>query len=331
MMDLGDEIGTMLLRGPNREFLYALQQFYRIYQSNQSKTDDRESRDIDTRDENLPASEVQLDYLKRMMGAEDYSRLNLQNLNRLQASSLIRDLAPKENHMFFFGERAVSEFSRLLKQNGHFCSTPEVLPGAIIIDDKGFEDIGRSIEAFEKETNIKFNELDPDKPNLGLSQEQLNAIDRSRNNRQPDEPQVADGSLDMDGRTSDINQGIESHDGMDIDARTLVTESTGFQWKEDLAARAAEARELANSHEELVARCAERGITLDRATDGQYLYRDSNNPWRNVRGDTLGERFKYESFGTPSLAERASAARDVVGSVNADLDAPMFDRSVPSR
>ena len=29
-------------------------------------------------------------------------------------------------------------------------------------------------------------------------------------------PQAADGSLDMDGRTPDINQGIDSHDGMDI-------------------------------------------------------------------------------------------------------------------
>lgn len=38
------------------------------------------------------------------------------------------------------------------------------------------------------------------------------------------EPQVADGSLDMDGRTPDLNQGIESHDGMDTDARTLRLE-----------------------------------------------------------------------------------------------------------
>lgn len=38
------------------------------------------------------------------------------------------------------------------------------------------------------------------------------------------EPQVADGSLDADGRTSDINQGIDSHDGMDTDTRTLRLE-----------------------------------------------------------------------------------------------------------
>lgn len=38
------------------------------------------------------------------------------------------------------------------------------------------------------------------------------------------EPQIADGSLDTDGRTPDINQGIESHDGMDTDTRTLKLE-----------------------------------------------------------------------------------------------------------
>lgn len=37
-------------------------------------------------------------------------------------------------------------------------------------------------------------------------------------------PTASDGSLDADGRTPDINQGIESHDGMDIDTRTLRLE-----------------------------------------------------------------------------------------------------------
>lgn len=37
-------------------------------------------------------------------------------------------------------------------------------------------------------------------------------------------PQASDGSLDADGRTPDINQGIESHDGMDTDTRTLKLE-----------------------------------------------------------------------------------------------------------
>lgn len=40
----------------------------------------------------------------------------------------------------------------------------------------------------------------------------------------PNEPQVADGSLDMDGRTPDLNQGIESHDSMDTDTRTMRLE-----------------------------------------------------------------------------------------------------------
>lgn len=38
------------------------------------------------------------------------------------------------------------------------------------------------------------------------------------------EPQVADGSLDNDGRTPDLNQEIESHDGMDTDVSTLRLE-----------------------------------------------------------------------------------------------------------
>lgn len=38
------------------------------------------------------------------------------------------------------------------------------------------------------------------------------------------EPEVADGSLDTDGSTPDINQGVESHDGMDTDATTLRLE-----------------------------------------------------------------------------------------------------------
>lgn len=38
------------------------------------------------------------------------------------------------------------------------------------------------------------------------------------------EPQVSDGSLDMNGATPDINQGIESHDGMDTMVSTLRVE-----------------------------------------------------------------------------------------------------------
>lgn len=39
-----------------------------------------------------------------------------------------------------------------------------------------------------------------------------------------EQAEVADGSLDMDGATPDINQGIDSHDGMDTDNRTLRLE-----------------------------------------------------------------------------------------------------------
>lgn len=42
--------------------------------------------------------------------------------------------------------------------------------------------------------------------------------------RIPTEPQVADGSKDMDGSTPDIDQGIESHDGMDTATSTFRME-----------------------------------------------------------------------------------------------------------
>lgn len=42
--------------------------------------------------------------------------------------------------------------------------------------------------------------------------------------RIPAEPQVADGSMDMDGSTPDINQNIESHDGMDTATNTFRME-----------------------------------------------------------------------------------------------------------
>lgn len=47
---------------------------------------------------------------------------------------------------------------------------------------------------------------------------------KARERQARSEPQVADGSLDVDGRTPDINQGIESHDGMDTDVSTLRLE-----------------------------------------------------------------------------------------------------------
>lgn len=45
-----------------------------------------------------------------------------------------------------------------------------------------------------------------------------------RDGRPSEQPQAADGSLDADGRTPDVNQGIDSHDGMDTDTRTLRME-----------------------------------------------------------------------------------------------------------
>lgn len=53
--------------------------------------------------------------------------------------------------------------------------------------------------------------------------EQTN-VGPSRTNQPRNEPHVTDGSLDTDGSTPDLTQGIRSHDGMDTDTRTLRLE-----------------------------------------------------------------------------------------------------------
>lgn len=75
-------------------------------------------------------------------------------------------------------------------------------------------------------------ERQPEQANVGparSNQPQYRADgDRSESPRvgpkPQNEPQVTDGSLDTDGRTPDINQGIDSHDGMDTDTRTMRME-----------------------------------------------------------------------------------------------------------
>lgn len=49
-------------------------------------------------------------------------------------------------------------------------------------------------------------------------------VDATHNWFEQNLPTASDGSLDADGRTPDINQGIESHDGLDTDTRTLRLE-----------------------------------------------------------------------------------------------------------
>ncbi len=333
MLDLGDEVGEFFLRNANRDLLRALRQFIQLAKQHQSQKnqDDLEGRDTKKVDLEAPATEEQLNYLKQLVGNEQYHSIDIASLNRGQASSLINDLRQRENVFFHFDDRTANALTHYFDEHNIDYHIPESISGAIIMPVKSVDEFVRDINEWEKAVGVQIQDLDLDAPNFGLNPQQIENLNRVQGEKVIEEPQVADGSLDMDGRTPDINQGIESHDGMDIDNRTLVMESTGFQWKEDLAARAVEARELANSHDELVARCADRGITLDHAADGEYLYRDSNSPWHNLRGDSLGERFSRDSFGTPSLAERAKDARDLAEGLAADRDIPMIDRSVPSR
>lgn len=331
MSDLGDEFGELLLRGARRDLFRALRYFMRMVKQHHSEQNRDTNRDIRQADLEAPATEGQRDLLKQLVGNEQYRNMDIASLNRAQASSLIGTLVKDPSMLFRFDERSVNEFTHFLDERNIDYQIPEGINGAIIIPVKAVDELTKDIHEWEKAVGIQIENLDLDAPNYGLSPQQIENLNRAQSERAQEEPQVTDGSLDMDGRTPDLNQGIESHDGMDIDNRTLVMESTGFQWKEDLATRAAEARELANSHDELVARCAERGITLDRAADGEYLYRDANSPWHNVRGDSLGERFTKDSFGTPTLAERAKDARDLAEGLAADRDIPMIDRSVPSR
>lgn len=83
--------------------------------------------------------------------------------------------------------------------------------------------------------------------------EQLRVGPRTQN-----EPQVTDGSLDMDGRTPDLNQGIDSHDGMDTDTRTLRVEreQNGTDVAPSMVREEAE-RSRVDSHDD------RRGYSLD--------------------------------------------------------------------
>lgn len=92
------------------------------------------------------------------------------------------------------------------------------------------------------------------------------------------EPEVADGSLDTDGSTPDINQGVESHDGMDTDATTLRLERE--QNGTDIPPSTVR-EEAARSHDD------GRGYSLDSAARecraaSKQLERESGIPAREI-------------------------------------------------
>lgn len=100
------------------------------------------------------------------------------------------------------------------------------------------------------------------------------------------EPKVADGSLDTDGRTPDLNQGIESHDGMDTDVSTLRLERE--QNGTDVAPstvreESARAREDDRSLDAVAKECRAASKQLEREsgiTDRELDVSDKLNPVR---------------------------------------------------
>lgn len=115
----------------------------------------------------------------------------------------------------------------------------------------------------------------------GKSQAERIAREAARN-----EPQAADGSLDTDGRTPDINQGIESHDGMDTDVSTLrlEREQNGTDVApSEVREEAARARDDDRSLDAVAKECRAASKQLEREsgiTDRELDVSDKLNPVR---------------------------------------------------
>ena len=88
-------------------------------------------------------------------------------------------------------------------------------------------DSAREVIPPQKDLNLICNAVHSD-----LEERGIQTLDRAdgkmgflvENVKDSREPQMTDGSLDMNGATPDINQGIESHDGMDTMVSTLRVE-----------------------------------------------------------------------------------------------------------
>lgn len=131
-----------------------------------------------------------------------------------------------------------------------------------------------------------------------------------------------------------VDDPIKSHDGMDIDTRTSVVETTGFQWKEDLAARVAQARDIAATKGDFIKQLQRRGVILDTARDGETLYRDAQQPYHNLRGNTLGERFTQSAIDKirqQSLKDRAVNATNLSHEIAKDAIDKTLEHTVPTR
>lgn len=297
MLDLGEdafEHGNQTLQRALREFM----RFYRSY-NQQSITQQTPQQN---RNEQIPvqeklATDRQLDYLKNLIGEDAFQNIHAETLSREAISQLIRQAKDPDSVLFVMSEPAVKDaFAQVLSQNNIAYQTPASLDNVVLLQKGDFERLGREIQEAANTHHFDLETLTP--------------LISGRATRDP----------------------IKSHDGMDIDSHSTVVESNGFQWKEDLIERISQARETTVTEVELEQRCREHGITLDRAADGEYLYRDMLSPHHQLRGDTIGERFTRKAFDRPeSLADRAQNASDISKALSAMRTDPALDRTLPTR
>lgn len=340
MLDLGDDVIAALTRGEKRNLLRAMQEFMKFMNELE-----------EAKSQSQPATEKQLDYLKEVLGEDTYRMLDGPSLTRDQVSELIKHMRENGRILVLPNKDQCAALSEWFTHNGVETPTIEGLDRVILFDQKTLDALIPGVKELREklaEYNINLEELDLDKEDLGIDARDIEALKRDLQQQPqtqeqaqqrdpvkgPEEKTVPEREMntkEQDLTARVVEDPIKSHDGMDIDTRTAVVETTGYQWKQDIADRVAQAREAAISEEDFEQKLAERGIQLDRATDGEYLYRAAESPWHNIRGDSLGERFTRNSFKELSLSSRAEAVRQASKGLAAERDVPGLEHSVISR
>lgn len=105
--------------------------------------------------------------------------------------------------------------------------------------------------------------------------------------------------------SSDPDQGIKSHDGMDVNPYSRVVESTGYDWRQDILQQAEQARLSAKTPEEYVSSLEQSGITVDHTVDGDYLYKVQGQENHNISGSRLCEYSGKEWFSSTAIESGA--------------------------
>jgi hypothetical protein len=320
MTDLGDDAanaGSQLTRSSLRYFLREVER-RRVQRQNNSQhntatqTPVSEAPTTETPVANTPVTDAannQLEYLRSLAGPELSKQLDFDNLSQEDITKLIQAF---ENHDMVYVMPNVdfrdnmAQFAEEYNPEIQF-DCPETASNVIIFKEADVERLKNSAEKVEADLS------------RALGEEPYNAKEVVRQ-----EMQEAESSLQKE-------DPIKSHDGMDIDSRTGVVETSGYSWKEDLAERAALAREGAVEEAQLVKQCREHGITLERTADGkELLYRDAQKPWHNLRGDTLGERYSINSL-QRSLEHHASRLREISRETERVAEMPNLDHTIPTR